>query len=63
MAMKKGEKYECTNQECGCAVSVTRGSEAPGATRAPRCCCGEEMMAKETASARSSGGRSQEFET
>jgi hypothetical protein len=65
MAMKKGEKYECTNPECGCTVSVTRGSEALNATRAPRCCCGEEMMAKEaTASSRSSGGRgTQGFET
>ena len=47
MGMKKGEKYECSNPECGCEISVTKGSEAPNATLSPRCCCGEEMMPKE----------------
>jgi hypothetical protein len=47
MAMKKGEKYECSNPECGCEISVTRTSEAMSASRSPRCCCGEEMALKE----------------
>jgi len=62
MAMKKGEKYLCANPECGCEISVTRGSEAAGASRAPRCCCGEEMNPKEAVtSRRSSESRSTEF--
>jgi len=58
MAMKKGQTYECSNPECGCEISVTKGSEAPNASRAPRCCCGEEMTPKEKASA---GSRSEKY--
>ncbi len=61
MAMKKGEKYECSNPECGCEISVTKGSEAPNASHTPRCCCGEEMTPKENLKRASAGSRSQEF--
>jgi hypothetical protein len=55
MGMKKGEKYECTNPECGCEISVVKESEAPNANRAPRCCCGEDMAPKESMSRESAG--------
>jgi hypothetical protein len=54
MPMRKGEKYECTNPECGCEISVTKGSEAPEADRSPLCCCGEDMVPMKRASAGSS---------
>jgi len=47
MAMRKGEKYECSNPECGCEISVTRSSESLSGIRAPRCCCGEDMTLKQ----------------
>jgi len=58
MPMKKGEKYECGNPECGCEISVTRSSEAMSSSRSPRCCCGEEMTLKEKEA--SAGMRSRE---
>jgi len=64
MAMKKGDKFECTNSECGCEINVTKASKAPNASRSPRCCCGEEMMLpKESMKGASAGaGRSQDRE-
>jgi|GEM_PF-1326719 len=61
MAMKKGEKYTCANPECGCEVQVTKGSEAPSATFTPRCCCGEEMVSKESMKKASAGSRSPSY--
>ena len=56
MAMKKGDKFECTNSECGCEITVTKASEAPNAGRSPRCCCGEEMMMPRDNMKRASAG-------
>jgi hypothetical protein len=45
MALQKGERYRCPDQECGCTMEVTKGA-APGkrGNMAPRCCCGNEML-------------------
>lgn len=43
MAMKRGEKYQCPNPECGCEISVTKGSSSDSAHLEPKCCCGEHM--------------------
>ena len=56
MAMKKGEMYECTNSGCGCEINVIKASEAPNASRSPRCCCGEEMLPKENMKGAMAGG-------
>jgi len=39
--MQQGEKYQCTNEECGCQISVTKASQLEE-TQAenPTCCCG-----------------------
>jgi len=29
MALQKGERYRCPDQECGCEIEVTKGT-APG---------------------------------
>lgn len=44
MALQQGEVYRCTNPECGCEITVTRGA-APGrgGNLNLRCCCGLEM--------------------
>lgn len=42
--MQQGEKYQCTNEECGCEISVTKGSRLDESeAENPTCCCGEEM--------------------
>jgi hypothetical protein len=42
--MQQGEKYRCTNDECGCEITVTRASEIDESeAQNPTCCCGEEM--------------------
>ena len=45
--MKQGEVYKCSDPECGCEVTVTKGA-APGkgSNLNPRCCCGTEMVKK-----------------
>ena len=44
MAMRIGEIYHCTNEDCGCEIEVTRGAnEGGGGDSAPRCCCGMPM--------------------
>lgn len=54
MAMKKGERYQCSNPDCGCEISVTKGSESMEEDQEPRCCCGEEMsLMEKTADSRS----------
>lgn len=44
MALKTGEKYRCTNQQCGCEIEVTKGAGPQGGDQNPRCCCGMEMQ-------------------
>ena len=42
--MQQGEKYQCTNEDCGCEITVTKSSELDeGEAQNPTCCCGEEM--------------------
>lgn len=42
--MQQGEKYQCTNEDCGCEISVTRASQIEESeAQNPTCCCGEEM--------------------
>ena len=45
MALRKGEVYRCSDAECGCGITVTKGA-APGigGNQPPRCCCGKEMI-------------------
>jgi len=47
MGMKRGEKYQCPNPECGCEISVTKGTSSESAHLEPKCCCGEHMVLKE----------------
>jgi hypothetical protein len=42
MALKEGERYRCTNADCGCEIQVTKSGE--GGDQNPRCCCGKEMQ-------------------
>jgi hypothetical protein len=44
MALKPGEVWKCSDPDCGCEVTVTRGA-APGkgGDFAIRCCCGQDM--------------------
>jgi hypothetical protein len=47
--MQQGEKYQCTNEDCGCQISVTKASQIEEAeAQNPTCCCGEEMELMET---------------
>lgn len=56
--MQQGEKYQCTNRECGCQISVTKASRIDESeAQNPTCCCGEEMELMESGS-RSASGRS-----
>lgn len=44
MALKKGETYQCPDEDCGCEITVTKSSKpAGGGDDPPRCCCGSEM--------------------
>jgi len=45
MALKQGDVYKCPDSDCGCEVTVSKGS-APGkgGNQSPRCCCGNEMV-------------------
>ena len=44
--LKKGERWRCPFEECGCAIEVVKSAKAPPAKKveAPRCCCGCEMV-------------------
>ena len=44
MAFQEGERYRCSDADCGCEIEVTKGA-APGkgGDEGPRCCCGMEM--------------------
>ena len=47
--MQQGEKYQCTNEDCGCQITVTKGSQIEESeAENPTCCCGEEMELMET---------------
>ena len=55
--MQQGEKYQCTNEDCGCQITVTKASQIDESeAQNPTCCCGEEMELMETA-ARSASAR------
>lgn len=41
MVMHPGERWNCTNRDCGCSVIVQMGSTQDGVN--PRCCCGSVM--------------------
>lgn len=45
MALREGEVYRCTDESCGCEVTVTKGA-APGqgGDLNPSCCCGRTMQ-------------------
>jgi hypothetical protein len=44
MALKKGEKYQCTDPNCATEIEVTKGANPScQGNLAPRCCCGKEM--------------------
>jgi hypothetical protein len=62
--MQQGEKYQCTNEDCGCEISVTKASQVEESeAQNPTCCCGEEMELMESggrsASSRRTGSRSE----
>jgi hypothetical protein len=47
--MQQGEKYQCTNEDCGCQITVTKASQIDESeAQNPTCCCGEEMELMET---------------
>ena len=53
MALKKGETYDCPNPDCACQIQVTRSANpSGGGDDNPRCCCGEEMQLRASASTR-----------
>jgi len=41
MLMTEHQIFRCQNRDCGCEVTVIKGS-IEGSSR-PRCCCGSEM--------------------
>ena len=44
MALQQGEKYRCSDANCGCEIAVTKGAKAGmGGNLNPKCCCGKEM--------------------
>ena len=44
MAMQQGEKYRCSDANCGCEMQVTKGPKAGmNANASPKCCCGKDM--------------------
>jgi hypothetical protein len=46
--MKKGERYRCPDDRCGCEIEVTKEARQGGSLY-PRCCCGQEMeLVRET---------------
>lgn len=47
--MQQGEKYQCTNEDCGCEISVTKASQVEESeAQNSTCCCGEEMELMES---------------
>jgi hypothetical protein len=53
--MQQGEKFTCTNEECGCEITVVQASQAEDMEEQSFICvCGEEMEPAES-KARSGG--------
>lgn len=49
MPWKKGQVYQCPDDECGCEVMVTKAPNEdlePEEEFPPTCCCGNEMELK-----------------
>lgn len=44
--LKKGERYRCATDECGCVIEVIEGAKHCPAEhpQPPKCCCGCEMV-------------------
>lgn len=44
--LKKGERYRCPKDECGCEIEVTKGADNCPAEhpQPPKCCCGCDMV-------------------
>ena len=44
--LKKGERYRCPKDECGCESEVVEGAKkcASEQCQPPKCCCGCEMV-------------------
>jgi hypothetical protein len=56
--MQQGEKFQCTNEECACEITVVTASQAEDVEEQSFICvCGEEMEPAES-KARSGSGRS-----
>ena len=54
--MRQGTKFLCTNEECGCEITVNQPSQAENADeQAFICVCGEEMEPAESSSPSASG--------
>jgi hypothetical protein len=54
--MRQGTKFQCTNEECGCEITVSQASQAENADeQAFICVCGEEMEPSESAAPSASG--------
>lgn len=44
MALQTGERYHCSDPNCGCEIEVTKGASPNcGGNQVPRCCCGKDM--------------------
>lgn len=48
MPWKKGQVYQCPDEDCGCEVTVTKepSTEFEEEDYPPTCCCGNEMELK-----------------
>lgn len=48
MAWRKGEVYQCPNEDCGCEITITRApaDDLEEDDYPPTCCCGDEMELK-----------------
>jgi hypothetical protein len=45
MPFQKGDRYRCSDPNCGCEIEVTKGAKpGAGGNQNPRCCCGKEMQ-------------------
>jgi hypothetical protein len=56
--MQQGERFQCTNEDCACEISVIQASQSEDMEeQAFICVCGEEMEPAESKAGRSSGGK------
>jgi len=42
MPLKNGDRYRCSNPDCGCELVVTKDSKS-GQDLPLSCCCGQEL--------------------